>query len=54
MDSIIGLVIVVLFVLVLLACLPSKYYECPECGYKTHDRQDAAGHQFLGTLHKMI
>jgi hypothetical protein len=53
-DAIIGLAVVVVIIIALLNCLPSKGYKCPECGYWTPDRQDAAGHQYIGTLHKML
>ena len=52
--ALLGLIVLVLFVVAVLSCLPSAKYKCPECGYKTPYRQDAAGHQFLGTLHKML
>lgn len=51
--AVLGLIVLVLFVAAVVNCLPNKTYTCGECGYSTPDRQDAAGHQFLGTLHKM-
>lgn len=49
----IGLIVVVLFIALVLSCLPSHKYRCPECGYSTPWRQDAAGHNMLHSLHKI-
>ena len=50
----VALFFVVLFVVALLAALPSPgKYRCQECDYHTPDRQDAAGHQLIHSLHKM-
>ena len=53
MDGYIGLVVVVLFIVFVLSSLPSHKYRCPECGYTTPYRQDAAGHNHLHSLHKI-
>lgn len=50
--AVIGLIVVVVIVWFFLKQLP-KGYSCKECGYWTPDRQDAAGHQHLHSLHKM-
>jgi hypothetical protein len=50
----VGLLILVGFIVLVLSFLPGKGYRCGECRYWTPDRQDAAGHQYLGTLHKML
>jgi hypothetical protein len=50
--ALIGLVVVGLFIWAVLSCLPSKGYTCKECSYWTPDRQDAAGHQHIHSLHK--
>lgn len=53
MDGIIGLAALAIFVLAIIGLFQGRGYRCPECDYWTPDRQDAAGHQHLGTLHKM-
>lgn len=47
-----ALILIVLFVLFLMSCVNVKGYTCKECDYWTPDRQDAAGHQHLHSLHK--
>jgi len=51
--GVVALIIVVLFVVMVLSWLPNEEYKCPECGYRTNDRQMAAGHNHLHSLHKI-
>jgi hypothetical protein len=51
--AILGFVVVVLAIWGALSCLPRHTYRCPECGWTTPDRQDAAGHNGMHALHKI-
>ena len=53
MDGIIGLAALAIFVLAVLGLFQGKGYRCSECSYWSPDRQDAAGHQLLHSMHKM-
>ena len=50
--AIVALIVITIFILCLMQCVNVKGYTCKECGWWTPDRQDAAGHQHLASLHK--
>jgi hypothetical protein len=51
--ALIGLIVVVVFILAVLSCLPKQTYRCPECGWSTWNREEAAGHNGIHALHKI-
>jgi hypothetical protein len=50
--ALIALLLIAVVVWYLMQCVNVKGYTCKECDYWTPDRQDAAGHQHLHSLHK--
>lgn len=51
--SVVALGLIIVAVIALFSFLPSKKYECKECSFSTYDRQHAAGHVHLHSLHKI-
>lgn len=51
--AILGLVVVGALIWAVLSCLPKQTYRCPECGWSTWNREEAAGHNGIHALHKI-
>lgn len=48
-----ALLLIAIAIAAVLSLLPEKRYTCKECGYSTRDREQAAGHVHLSSLHKI-